>query len=132
MLVSIGSYEICNGTLSGGVAISDLRLRSDRLFDFVVPVGDVDCTLIDRITSVIDLIFAVSRTHSSQALSEQFILQQDTLLPTSGTITFTTTGPSPDTRLIPMGFIVDHQLIDEHGCTTIHQYHITGGPPVAP
>lgn len=132
MLVSIGSYAICDGTLPGGVAISDLRLTGDRIWDFVVPVGDVDAILFDRVNTTCDLTFTVKRTFPGKATAEKFILQQDTLLPVSGTVTITTTGPTPATRVIPNGFIVDHALVAEQGATTFHQYHIVGGAPVAP
>jgi hypothetical protein len=131
MLVSIGTYAICDGTLTGGVAISDLRLRSDRLFDSVVPVGDVALTFFDRITSTTDVTFIVQRTFGSVRTAEKFILQLDTLLPASGALTFTTTGPSPDSRVIPNGFVLEHSLLQEQGATTFHQYHVVGGPPVA-
>jgi hypothetical protein len=131
MLVSIGTYDICDGTLTGGVAVSELRLKADRLFDFVVPIGEVDCTLFDRVITTTDVTFIVKLTHASKKASEVFILQLDTNIPTTGTVTFTTTGPSPDTRVIPNGFVLDHSLIQEQGATTFHQYHIVGGPPVA-
>lgn len=132
MLVSIGGYDICDGTLSGGVAVSDLRLKSDRLFEFVVPVGNVDALLFDRVNSKTDFTFTVARTHSDTATSEAFILQLDNALPVSGAVTLTTTGPTPATRVIENGYLVDHELIAETGATTLHQYHIIGGPPVAP
>lgn len=132
MLVSIGTYDICDGTLAGGVAISELRLRADRLFDFVVPVGDVDSILFDRVNTTCDFSFIVKRAFGSKATAEKFIVQQDTILPTSGTVTVTTTGPSPATREIPNGFIVDHELINEIGATLFYQYHIMGGAPVVP
>ncbi len=132
MLVSIGTYDICDGTLAGGVAISELRLKSDRLFEFVVPIDDLDLQSFDRINSKTDLTFIVKRSFGSQAIAETFILQLDTLLPSSGTVTLTTTGPSPDTRVIESGVVLDHSLMGESGATTFHQYHIAGGPPVAP
>jgi hypothetical protein len=131
MLVSIGAYDICNGTLAGGVAISDLRPSNNRLFDIVVPLDDSDVTLFDRINTTCDLTLTVKRTHASVANAEQFIVQLDTALPTSGNVTFTTTGPTPTTRTIPNGFIVDHTLLQQQGATTFHSYHIVGGPPVA-
>lgn len=131
MLVSIGSYNICDGTLSGGVAVSDLRIRANRLFDFVVPIGDDASTFFDRINTLADYLFTVKKTHSGVQAAERFILKLDTVLPSSGTVTFTTTGPSGFTRTIPNGFIVDHALLQEQGATTFHQYHIVGGPPVA-
>lgn len=131
MLVSIGTYDICDGTLTGGVAVSELRLKADRLFDFVVPIGALDCTLFDRVTTTTDVSFIVKLTHATKKTAEAFILQLDDILPTSGTVTFTTTGPSPDSRSIPNGFVLDHSLIQEQGATTYHQYRIVGGPPVA-
>lgn len=129
MLVSIGSYAICDGTLNGGVAISDLRLSDDRLYDFVVPVGDVDCEFFDRVNSKIDFTFTVKRTFPDKATAEKFILTLDSNLPASGTVTITTTGPSPVTRTIPNGFVLDHALLMESGATLFHQYHIAGGAP---
>lgn len=130
MLISIGAYELCDGTLPGGVAISDLRPSNNRLFDVVVPLDDSDTELFDRVNTTCDLTLNVVRTHSSVAVAEQFIVQLDTNLPTSGVVTFTTTGPSPVTRTIPNGYIVDHTLLQQQGATTFHQYHIIGGPPV--
>ena len=130
MLISIGAYDICDGTLAGGVAISDLRPTNNRLFDVVVPLDDSDTTLFDRVNTTCDLTLTVKRTFSSVAVAEAFIVQLDTNLPTSGTVTFTTTGPSPVTRTIPNGAIVDHELIQQQGATTFHNYHIIGGPPV--
>lgn len=130
MLVSIGSYAICDGTLAGGVAISELRLRADRLFDFVIPVGDVDSILFDRINTTCDFAFTVKRTFSNKATAEKFIVQLDSILPISGTVTITTSGPSAAIRVIPNAFIIEHALVDETGSTLFHQYRITGGPPL--
>ena len=130
MLVSIGAYELCHGTLAGGVAISDLRPTANRLFDVAVPLDDNDVTLFDRVNTTFDITLIVKRTFSTQAAAEEFILQLDTALPTSGSVTFTTTGPTPTTRTIPNGFIVDHALLQQTGATLFHQYHIIGGPPV--
>ena len=132
MLVSIGAYEICDGTNTGGRFVSDLRLKADRLFDFVVPVDDFDVVLFDRVNTSVDVTFIVKRTHASLTEAETFIVQLDNNLPTSGDVTFTTTGPSPSTRVIPNGYLLDHQLLSENGATTYHQYHMLGGPPVAP
>ena len=130
MLISIGAYDICDGTLSGGVAISRLQPTSTRLFDVVIPLDDSDTTLFDRVNTTTDLTLTVARTHSTVANAEAFIVQLDTNLPATGAVTFTTTGPTPTTRTIPNGYIVDHELIQQEGATTFHQYHIIGGPPV--
>ena len=130
MLVKIGSYNICDGTLSGGVAISELRAAVDRLYDFAIPVGEDDSIFFDRVNSRLDFTFTVKRTFPDKATAEKFITQLDTVLPTSGTITLTTTGPSPVTRTIPNGAVTEHALLLETGATTFHQYHIIGGAPV--
>ena len=130
MLVKIGSYDICNGTLSGGVAVSDLHANVERLYDFVVPLGDQDSILFDRVNAKLDFTFTVKRVFPDKPTAEKFITQLDTILPTSGTVTITTTGPSPTTRTIPNGFILDHTLLMESGATCFHEYHIVGGAPV--
>lgn len=132
MLVSLGSYVLCDGTLSGGVAISELRCRGDRLFDFVIPVGDDNPIALNRVTTTIDLSFVVKRVLHDVRTAEKFILTLDNNIPAAGTITLTTTGPSPSTRVIANGFLIDHTLLMESGATLFHQYHLTGGPPVAP
>ena len=131
MLVKIGSYQICAGTLAGGLASSDVRLRGDRLYDTAIPVdADVDLTFFDRINETTDFTFTVKRTFDSKATAEKFIVQLDSALPTSGTVTITTTGPSAATRTIPNGFVLDHALIGEFGATLFHQYHVVGGAPI--
>lgn len=131
MLVSIGTYDICDGTLAGGVAVSDLRVRGDRIHDFSVPVGDFDATTFDRFNSTIDFTFTVKRTFTNKATCEKFIVQLDAILPVTGDVTITTTGPSEATFTIPDSFLVDHALVMEQGATAFHQYHFIGGPPVA-
>lgn len=132
MLVSIADYDICDGTLAGGVAISDLRLRGDRLYDAVIPVDEVACTWLDRIITETDITFLVKQNYGSAAACEKFILTLDASLPITGTVTITTTGPSAFTRKIPMGFVVDFSLVQQTGATAFIQYHIHGGPPVTP
>ena len=70
MLVSIGTYDICDGTLAGGVAVSDLRLLADRLFEFVVPVSDFDSLTLDRVNTTCDITFTVKRTFASKSAAE--------------------------------------------------------------
>src|SRR6476659_5958462 len=111
MLISIGAYDLCDGTLAGGVAISDLHPTNNRLFDVVTPLDESDVTLFDRVNTTCDITLIIKRTFSTKAAAEQFVLQLDSLLPTSGAVTFTTTGPTPQTRTIPNGFIVDHALL---------------------
>ena|SRR5215831_3467626 len=126
MLVSIGSYAICDGTLAGGVAVGDLRLRVDRIFDVVVPINDVSPVLFDRITSKSDITFSVYRTFDNINDSEDFLLELEENLPRTGNIQFTS--GSGLIRYIPNGSIVDYSLVKETGATMLHTYHIIGGP----
>jgi len=67
----------------------ELRLKADRLFDFVVPIGEVDCTLFDRGDYHYGRdVHRPSLLTAVKKLSEVFILQLDTNIPTSGTVTF--------------------------------------------
>lgn len=38
MIASIGTFQLADGTLSGGVDLTDFRLRVDRIFEAVIPV----------------------------------------------------------------------------------------------
>lgn len=187
MLVSIGSYDFCNGTLAGGVAVSELRVKLDRVLDTAVPLsgelnhglltigrtyrillfeagddftnlGAINVTgavfvaadttpadwshgsiliqdpapvIFDRACRKGDVAFLVKRVHANLADAEAFILQLDNNVPDSGEIIFTTTGPSPATRTIPNGVLLDHSLVQHLGSTTFHQYHVAGGAPAA-
>jgi hypothetical protein len=130
MLVSIGAYNICDGTRSNGVALSELRLTGDRKFDVVDPLGQIIPIALDRIGRATDVSFQVKRSHGSLGAAEDFILGLESAIPATGTISVTTTGPSPATVTIPNGAIVEHSLVLHQGATTFHQYRIIGGAPM--
>lgn len=126
MTVTIAGYSLCNGTRSGGVAISDSRPRGDRVFDTALPL-DSPFVVFDRRCHKFDFTFIVRRVFGCIGEAEQFILMLDFNLPDSGGIVFRTT--SGTTRVIPNGVVIDHALVLQSGATTFHQYHIAGGPP---
>jgi hypothetical protein len=129
MLVSIGAYDICDGTRTGGVALTELRFTGNRTFDVVDPLRQILPVAIDRTGRVTDTTFQVKRVHASLGAAEDFILGLEAAIPATGTISVTTTGPTPVTVTIPNGAVVEHDLVQEQGATTVHQYHILGGAP---
>jgi len=129
MLVSIGSYAICDGTLTGGVAIGEGRLQMDRVFDVVIPVDQLDPTLFDRVCRKVTFTFQVQVAHGNADNSEQFILDLDGNLPSTGTVKLTPTN-STSYRYIPNGVVTGHQT-QQIGATTQTTYTIVGGQPTA-
>src|SRR5258707_748 len=127
MLVSIGSYDICDGSLSGGVAIGQARLQMDRVFDVVIPIAELNPELFDRVCRKLTFTFTVQRTHADAETSELFILDLDADIPSSGTVKLTPTS-SASFRYIPNGFVVNHQS-QQNGATSITTYTIVGGQP---
>jgi len=125
MLISIGSYDLCDGTLANGFAAGNLRLRFTRGIEVVQGLGDVPPTLFDRGTRRLDLSFTIQRVHASIKASESFIGNHPNQVPQSGAIKLTTSGS--EAIFILNGFVTDIQLIQEIGATTAHSYQIVGG-----
>ncbi len=126
MLISIGSYDLCDGTFLGGVAVSDLRLRFTRGIEIVQELGTIDPVTYDRGTRRLDLSFTVHRSHASIKDAELFIGNHENAVPQSGAIKITSGGITT-TVYVLSGFIVDIQLVRQIGSTTSHSYQIVGG-----
>jgi len=126
MLVSIGTYEICDGSLSGGVAVGNGRLQLDRVFDIVVPIAELNPELFDRVCRKSTFTFAVQRIFSDAGTAELFVMDLDSDVPSIGTVTITATDGS--TRIIPNGFVLNHQS-QLNGATATITYTIVGGQP---
>lgn len=135
MLVSIASYDICDGTLEGGVALTDLRVVLDRIFDFAVPLsfptGSGPCSgsgwlpvSYDRRIQKADFTFTVKRVHADLAAADTFILTLICDLPRQGSVVLT--GFDGTMLTISDGCLVSHQLQQQIGATTFHSYHIIG------
>ncbi len=139
MLVSIGSYELCDGTLAGGVAISTLSVENRHVFDEVSPIDVlppatpadfISPVAFDRTCAMSNITFVVKRVHSDVAAADQFILELDGNIPEGvGNVVFTTSPPSSSMVTIPNGIVVEHSLQQQTGSTTFHQYTIAGGAP---
>jgi hypothetical protein len=125
MLISIGDYDFCDGTLAGGFAASDLRLRFTRGIEVVQALGSIAPVTYDRLTRTSNLSFSVQRTHASIKASELFIGNHEVLVPQSGPVKLTTAGGT--IAFIANAFVVDIQLVQEIGSTTKHSYQIVGG-----
>ncbi len=125
MIVKIGSYSICDGTLGGGVAIGQLRFGVDRQIEIVVPIATADPELYDRGGRKTSLTFTVQRTHASAGAAELFIASLDSSLPSTGNVIleFTTTGTDWH---IPKGKVINHSS-SQLGATTTTTYTIVGG-----
>ncbi len=127
MLISIGAYDLCDGTFAGGVAASDLRLGFTRGIEVVQELGTPDPVTFDRGTRTLTLSFTVHRVHASIKDAELFIGNHEHAVPQSGAIKLVTTGISASIVFIISGFLTDIQLLRQIGATTSHGYKIVGG-----
>ncbi len=129
MTVTVGAYSLCDGTLAGGVAVSDLRVNQRRVADIVPVLEGVSPQTYDRKGRPCIYAFTVKRTHADLEASDEFIIGLEDAIPSTGSITVTTTGPSSSTFAIANGKVQSHDLIEQIGATTFHSYSIIGGPP---
>ncbi len=132
MTVTVGAYSLCNGTLAGGVAVSDLRINQRRIADVVAILAGVSPEIFDRVGGPCTYSFTVKRTHADADTAEQFMIGLETAVPSSGDINITTTGPTGSVSfLIPNAKVQSIDLVEYEGATTFHTYSIVGGPPPA-
>ncbi len=128
MIVSIADYSICDGTLSGGVALSDMRSLINRSIEVVLPLGEAVPITYDRLGRTSHFTFQVKRTHADAEACEAFIMTLDSSIPSEGTITITLNGGIEIVE-IRNGKVLSHQS-SELGATSITDYVIVGGPPL--
>jgi hypothetical protein len=126
MLASIASFQLADGTLTGGAGLSDFRMRAQRVFDVVIPLRQANPVPLDRLLRKFDLTFTVKRVHASIKASEQYIQSHEATVPQSGSVTLISA--SGATWFLLNGVLISHELITEIGATTYHSYHIIGGP----
>jgi len=125
MLVSIGSYDLCDGTLSGGVAIGQLALTIDRVTDVFIEIGQLDPHTFDRVARRSDIAFQVERVFADWDAASAFLLDLELNIPSSGTIDFIF--PS-GTRSIPNGRVLNYNST-QLGAKITTTYRLTGGAP---
>jgi hypothetical protein len=129
MLVSIGSYALCDGTRTGGVGVTRLRFRVLRKIQTAMIFRAEEVETFDRGNRETEVTFQVSRTFANQEAADVFILQHETTLPSVGIVTFTAFLPNGQkvVRYLAGGKVRSHELVEQIGVTTRHQYSITGG-----
>ncbi len=128
MTVTIGDYSLCDGTLSGGVALSDMRSLINRSIEVVLPLGETVPVTYDRQGRTSHFTFTVKRTHASALICDEFIVSLDSLLPSAGTVLITLNGGTESTE-IRHGKVLSHQST-QLGATSMTDYVIVGGPPL--
>lgn len=127
MQCTIDTYAITDGTFSGGVALSDFRLRVDRIHDVVTPLGGASPVYFNRLVRKSTIDFVVARCHASAKAAEQFLFDHEFDLPSAGTVALLSEDGSI-TAYVWNARLFSHQLNTEIGSTTMHAYHIEGGP----
>ncbi len=129
MTVSIGAYVLCDGTLENGVAVSELRVAQRRIADIVPILAGISPQTYDRIGRPCVYSFTVKRTHTDADAAEVFSIGLEDAIPATGDITITTSDPTPADFIIPNAKLQSHELAQQIGATTFHNYSIIGGPP---
>ena len=129
MTVTVGAYSLCDGTLAGGVAVSDLRVNQRRISDIVPVLAGISPQTYDRKGRPCEYDFVVKRTHADLESAEAFIIGLEDAIPATGSVVITTTGPSASSFEIQNGKVKSLDLEQQQGATTFHSYSIIGGPP---
>jgi len=129
MLVSIGNYALCDGTRTGGVGITRLHFRVLRKIQIADIFRAEEVETFDRGNRETEVTFEISRTFPDQEAADVFILQHETTLPSVGIVTFTAFLPNGQmvVRYLAGGKVRLHELVEQIGVTTRHQYTIVGG-----
>jgi hypothetical protein len=105
-----------------------------RIFDKVIPIGQLNPVLFDRNKRRLDITFSVQRVQDTIADAEVFCLDHDANIPRTGNIKLfsTASGGESVVALIVNGELIEHELTRETGKFTEHSYHIVGSPVFAP
>lgn len=129
MLVSIGSFSLCDGTRSGGVGVTRLRFRVDRKIQVAEVFRAEEVETFDRGNRETTVIFEVSRTFATQEAADVYVLEHEETVPSSGIVTFTAFQPNGQkvVRYLADGKVREHELVEQIGVTTRHEYTIVGG-----
>jgi hypothetical protein len=129
MLVSIGTYALCDGTRPGGVGITGLRFRVQRKIQVAEWFRAQEIETFDRGNRETTVTFEVAQTFPTLEEAEVFVLTQEDNIPASGTVTFTAMKPNGQkvVRYLAGGKVQSHELIEQIGVTTRYRYTIIGG-----
>jgi hypothetical protein len=129
MLVSIGTFQLCDGTRPGGVGVTRLKFRVERKIQVAEIFRAEEVETFDRGNRETTVRFEVSRTFATQEAADVYVLQHEETVPSSGVVTFTAFQPNGQmvVRYLADGKVQTHELIEQIGVTTRHQYVIIGG-----
>jgi hypothetical protein len=125
VLASINDFQLADGTMAGGVALSQVNFEVQRIFDVVVALGELNPVLFDRGVRRTIIDFQVARIHASLEAADLYVIEHDALIPSSGLVQFTATNGSK--RNLLNATLFTHQRIGIFGKATLHSYHIEGG-----
>jgi hypothetical protein len=129
MLVSIGTFQLCDGTRSGGVGVTRLRFRVQRKIQVAECFRAEEVETFDRGNRETFVTFEISRTFATQEAADVYVLQHEETVPSSGVVTFTAFQPNGQKviRYLADGKVRAHELVEQIGVTTRHQYAVIGG-----
>ncbi len=130
MLCSIDDYFLADGTLAGGYALTNFSLRVTRIFDMVIPIGEISPVFFDRNKRRTGITFNVQRVQDSIKAAENFINIHEATVPRTGDIKFYVSNGT--VALIVNADLISHELIREIGSFTEHSYAIVGSTISAP
>jgi hypothetical protein len=129
MLISIGTYALCDGTRGGGVGTTRLRFRVDRAIQVQALFRAGQVSTFDRGNRKTTATFEITRTFRSQDEADVFVLEHEETVPSAGLVTFTAfrSNGQKVVRYLAGGKVERHELVEQIGVTTRHQYSIVGG-----
>jgi len=129
MLISIGTYALCDGTRTGGVGTTRLRFRVSRKLQIQEIFRADQVITFDRGNRQTTATFEITRTFATQDEADVFVLEHEETVPSSGLVSFTAFMPNGQkvVRYLAGGKIEQHELTEQIGVTTRHQYTIVGG-----
>ena len=129
MLVSIGTYPLCDGTRSGGVGVTRLRFRVQGKIQIAEIFRAEEVSTFDRGNRETMVTFQVTQTFATLEEADFFVLTQEDNIPSTGVVTFTATKRNGQkvVRYLAGGKVQSHELVEQIGVTTRYQYTIVGG-----
>jgi len=128
MLCSINDYFLADVSVSGGYALTNLRIKMERVFDVVVPLGATDPVLFDRNKRKADITFNVQRVQATIKDAENFCNVHEATVPRTGDIKLIVDPMTSGSAfaLLINAELISHELTKQIGKFTEHAYHITG------
>ncbi|HEX4083985.1 MAG TPA: hypothetical protein VHY22_03665 [Chthoniobacteraceae bacterium] len=129
MLVSIGTFNLCDGTREGGVGTTRLRFRVNRKIQVQELFRADQVETFDRGNRQTIAKFEITRTFPTQEEADVYVLEHEETIPSSGLVAFTAIQPNGQKvlRYLAGGKVESHELMEQIGVTTRHQYTIVGG-----